>query len=92
MQVDNKNHPSLPRIRGDLDITIDIFTHRSLRAIQPVVGTRTVEEYGDPDRLAILGSNVYRLVVTDMVLDMVPKIKADEANVSLRDWLCENVN
>ncbi|KAJ3541878.1 hypothetical protein NMY22_g3715 [Coprinellus aureogranulatus] len=86
MQPNRNNLPSLPRIRGDLGITIDVLTHRSLRATQHVAEAGTMEGNADPDRLAVLGSSVYQLVITDMVLGIEPKVNIEEARELIKAY------
>lgn len=51
--------PPLPKIDGDVDLMLDVYTHSSLRAT-----ARMNETYGDALRLEQLGSKVLDLAVT----------------------------
>jgi hypothetical protein len=53
--------PPLPKIDGDVDLMLDVYTHSSLR--QAGV-TRMNENYGDTLRLEDLGAKVLDLSVT----------------------------
>lgn len=55
----NTSLPPLPKIEGDVELLLDVFTHKSLR----MPDTPLNEDYGDTDRLAELGAYVLRLVV-----------------------------
>ena len=64
----------LPKIDGETDILLDIYTHRSLR----IGGDLMNEEYGDPERLAELGQQVLRLAVTFHFYSLKPLIPSRE--------------
>ncbi|TFK20011.1 hypothetical protein FA15DRAFT_673926 [Coprinopsis marcescibilis] len=51
--------PPLPKIEGDVELLLDVFTHESLR----LPDTPLNEDYGDTNRLAALGAHVLELVV-----------------------------
>lgn len=53
------NLPPLPKIEGDVELLLDVFTHNSLR----MSSAPMKEDYGDTDRLAELGAHVLRVVV-----------------------------
>ncbi|KIL71446.1 hypothetical protein M378DRAFT_194596 [Amanita muscaria Koide BX008] len=55
--------PPLPRIEGDAHIILDIYTHSSLRNHLSGIDTSN-KEYGDADRLALLGKSVLDLAIT----------------------------
>lgn len=65
--------PDLPQIQGDQDIYLDIGTHKPLR--RP---TSDVPDYGDADRLALLGKHVMKLVVTQHLFSQRPLLSADK--------------
>lgn len=54
------NLPPLPKIEGDVDLVLDVYTHNSLR----FGGAPLNEDYGDTDRLAELGAKILELAVT----------------------------
>ncbi|KAG6882655.1 hypothetical protein C0992_011126, partial [Termitomyces sp. T32_za158] len=67
--------PPLPKIEGDVDLLLEIFTHSSLRYGQ---SDGMNEEYGDTDRLAELGHRVLDLVVTFHYFSKRPILSATE--------------
>ena len=68
--------PDIPRLSGD--IILEVFTHRSIR----FAGAPLNEEYGDNDRLALLGEKAFNLAITDAMFRKRPMLKADELDVS----------
>jgi dsRNA-specific ribonuclease len=66
------NLPALPKLDGD--IMLEVFTHRSLR----FGGAQTSEEYGDNERLAELGHQVFELAVTYCLFLKRPMLTAQE--------------
>ncbi|KAJ3483127.1 hypothetical protein NLI96_g6521 [Meripilus lineatus] len=68
------NLPTIPRISGDLILTV--FTHRSLRF--PGAPRDDDAEYGDSDRLAVLGEKALDMAVTDALWRKRPMLKAEE--------------
>ncbi|KAJ7446511.1 hypothetical protein B0H11DRAFT_2085064 [Mycena galericulata] len=85
------NIPNLPKIEGDVDIILDIYSHSSLKNNSPMN-----EEYGDIDRLAELGGKALEMALTVHFFYKRPMLFAsqitDEAKMAisddkLRDWL-----
>lgn len=70
--------PPLPKIEGDVDLLLDVFTHGSLRYGQNV-GMN--DEYGDTDRLAELGNRILDLAVTFHYFSKRPIISATDVAV-----------
>jgi dsRNA-specific ribonuclease len=68
--------PPLPKIEGDVDLVLDVFTHASLKWQQD--GTNLNEEYGDTDRLAEFGDKLLNLIVTDHFYSKRPMLSAPE--------------
>ena len=74
--------PPLPKIDGDVDLMLDVYTHSSLR--QAGV-TRMNENYGDTLRLEDLGAKVLDLAVTVHLynerpaMNTVEEMKASQA-------------
>ncbi|KAK7064113.1 hypothetical protein R3P38DRAFT_2822508 [Favolaschia claudopus] len=52
------NIPALPKIDGDDDMVLDIYCHRSLKPTNDMN-----DEYGDTDRLALLGGRVLEMAL-----------------------------
>ncbi|KAJ7619169.1 hypothetical protein DFH06DRAFT_1235514 [Mycena polygramma] len=86
------SYPPLPKIDGDFDILLDIYSHRSLKGNGPLNN----EEYGDTDRLVELGARVLDMVVTAHLFCKRPMLLADQisdyareavSDDKLRDWL-----
>jgi dsRNA-specific ribonuclease len=71
--------PPLPKIEGDVDLFLDVFTHNSLRMPSAPMN----EEYGNTDRLAELGANVLRLAVATHFFRKKPLLQSKEINVRL---------
>lgn len=69
--------PPLPKLVGE--IILDVFTHRSLRF--PGAPTNEDSEYGDNDRLAVLGEKVLDAAVTDVLFRKRPMLKATDIEV-----------
>jgi dsRNA-specific ribonuclease len=73
------NLPPLPKIEGDVELLLDVFTHKSLR----MTGAPLNEDYGDTDRLAELGAYVLQMVVaTHWFHAKNPSLPADQLSVS----------
>ncbi|TFK77401.1 hypothetical protein BDN72DRAFT_830559 [Pluteus cervinus] len=81
--------PQLPKIDGDMEILLDIYSHPSLR----VGGTEDPpnEEYGDTDRLAELGKQVLSLAVTFHYYSQTP-MQSGSAIVINRDQVLSSHN
>jgi len=71
------NLPAIPKIGGDVDILLDIYTHRSLR----VPTLQMNEEYGDADRLAVLGAAALDFSVTRYLFLLRPHVSETEIQV-----------
>lgn len=69
--------PAIPRLSGDLILTV--FTHRSLRF--PGAPMDDDSEYGDSDRLAVLGEKALDIAVTDALFRKRPMLKSNELRV-----------
>jgi dsRNA-specific ribonuclease len=80
------NMPPFPKIDGHHDLLLDVYTHKSLR----FSGAPLNEEYGDTDRLAILGEKVLDLAVTSYLFSRKPILPAPEIDASLatQPYLC----
>ncbi|KAH9486480.1 Ribonuclease 3 [Psilocybe cubensis] len=68
--------PPIPKIDGDVDLMLDVFTHQSLR-LNPVMN----HDYGDSDRLAELGSKVLDMVVTYHLFSGRPLLTARDIEI-----------
>ncbi|KZT02407.1 ribonuclease III [Laetiporus sulphureus 93-53] len=66
--------PPAPKLRGD--IILEVFTHKSLRF--PGAPTNEESEYGDNERLSVLGEKVLETAVTFTLFNKKPMIKAQE--------------
>lgn len=66
--------PPLPKINGD--VILEVFTHKSLRVVH------VNEEYGDNERLALLGGAFLEAAVTESLFRSKPALKADDIRVS----------
>ncbi|PFH49819.1 hypothetical protein AMATHDRAFT_62470 [Amanita thiersii Skay4041] len=78
--------PPLPKIDGDPDIILDVYTHSSLSA--HLTG-HVNDEYGSPERLLLLGKHVLDLAVTHHWYRKVPPIVATELAKKQRESLSE---
>ncbi|KAG7442765.1 uncharacterized protein BT62DRAFT_904944 [Guyanagaster necrorhizus] len=68
--------PPLPKINGDYNIMLDVYTHRTAR---PGAGADVMdEEYGNTERLAELGKKVLDLVVIHHFFFLKPHLAAEE--------------
>ncbi|KAF8807864.1 ribonuclease III [Phlegmacium glaucopus] len=67
--------PPLPKIEGDVDLMLDVYTHSSLRfgSIAPMN-----DDYGDTERLAELGAKVLELTVTNQLYLQRPLLNSKE--------------
>ncbi|TFK41809.1 ribonuclease III domain-containing protein [Crucibulum laeve] len=84
--------PTLPKIEGDVDLLLDVFTHHSLR----FGGAPMNDDYGDTERLAELGAKVFDLAVTFHLYSKKPFLRAHDiaeqrmqtmADKNLESWL-----
>ena len=71
--------PPLPRIDGDVDLMLDVYTHSSLR----FGGAPMNDDYGDTERLAELGAKVLELTVTNQLFLQRPFLHSKEIQVRL---------
>jgi hypothetical protein len=69
--------PPLPKIEGDVDLMLDVYTHSSLR----FGGAPMNEDYGDTERLAELGAKVLELTVTNQLFLHRPFLNGREIQV-----------
>ncbi|KAF8913150.1 hypothetical protein CPB84DRAFT_1957520 [Gymnopilus junonius] len=83
--------PPLPKIDGDFELMLDIYTHSSVRT-NPTM----TEDYGDTERLAELGAKVLDLVITYHLYSERPFLTAKNiqekrleltSDVSLNRWV-----
>ncbi|KAJ7110071.1 hypothetical protein C8R44DRAFT_801313 [Mycena epipterygia] len=83
--------PALPKIEGDIDIILDIYSHHSLKGNHYMN-----DEYGDTDRLVELGGRVLEMALTAHLFYKRPILTAEEisdqtkkaiSDAQLRDWL-----
>jgi dsRNA-specific ribonuclease len=78
----NKGRLSLPELSGDL--SLEVFTHRSVpRASQ------TNAKWGDNTRLAVLGEEVMRLIVTWCLFSKRPMLLAEQITNSRVEFLSD---
>ncbi|KAG6814140.1 hypothetical protein H0H92_002135 [Tricholoma furcatifolium] len=76
--------PPLPKIEGDIDLLLDVYTHRSLR-----FGGALNDDYGDTDRLAELGHRVLDLAVTFHYFSKRPMLSAEDITDHCRKALSD---
>ncbi|KAF7339350.1 hypothetical protein MSAN_02148800 [Mycena sanguinolenta] len=77
------NIPALPKIEGDVDIILDIYSHRSLG------GTNENNEYGNTDRLVQLGGAVLHMVLLTHLFCKQPLLNAEQIDVDARNALSD---
>jgi len=70
--------PDLPSIDGDLDLMLDVFTHKTAKN-DPGIKEGTV--HGDTDRLAELGAKILDVTVTYHLFSQRPYQSAEELKV-----------
>ncbi|GJE85783.1 ribonuclease 3 [Phanerochaete sordida] len=66
--------PPIPKLQGE--IILEVFTHRSIRF--PGAPVNQDSEYGDNDRLAVLGEKVLEAAVTDALFRKRPMLKGSD--------------
>ena len=71
------SYPAAPHLRGET--ILDVFTHRSLRL--PGAQMDEDSEFGDNERLAVLGEKVLELAVTFALFNKRPMLKGEEIEV-----------
>lgn len=67
--------PTLPLLSGDL--ILDVFTHKSLR----YPGAPVDNEFGDNDRLALLGGRLLSTAMTLALFNKRPMLSSEEIQV-----------
>jgi len=77
--------PTAPKLRGD--IILEVFTHKSLRF--PGAPTNEDSEFGDNERLSVLGAKVLETAVTSALFGKRPMLKADEIESQRAEVLSE---
>lgn len=70
--------PPLPKIDGDVDLMLDVYTHSSLRPSLPGVPPTMNNNYGDTLRLEDLGAKVLDLAVTVHLYNERPEMNTAE--------------
>ncbi|THV07500.1 ribonuclease III [Dendrothele bispora CBS 962.96] len=81
--ADNHPLPPLPRIEGDLDLALAVFTHSSLAFAS------ANNNYDNSERLAFLGERVLELAVTDHFFKCRPMLTVDEIDMRRKIILSE---
>jgi len=85
------NIPALPKIEGDVDVILDIYSHQSLKG-----DNHMNEEYGNLDRLVEIGSRVVDMTLAVHFFHKRPMLLAEQitdemqlavSNAKLREWL-----
>lgn len=71
--------PSLPKLSAD--IILEVFTHRSLQFSGKPINEDS--EYGDNERLAILGKTILEAAVTDVFFSKKPLLRHSEIQVCI---------
>ncbi|KAF8203844.1 hypothetical protein BJ912DRAFT_941196 [Pholiota molesta] len=79
--------PPLPKIEGDIDLMLDVYTHSSLRMPE----TPMNDDYGDTPRLRELGQRVLELVVTYHLFNERPMLRQDEIQTK-REYILADTN
>lgn len=80
--------PPLPKIDGDAHIILDVYTHNSLRGHLGSASDPN-DEYGDADRLALLGKEVLDLAITHYWYRKMPLISAEQLMVIIPPFLAK---
>ncbi|KIK70671.1 hypothetical protein GYMLUDRAFT_32709 [Collybiopsis luxurians FD-317 M1] len=84
--MNTPNLPTLPKIDGDVDLTLAVFTHPSLSGVNP--GTNP-SQY-DSDRLAEMGKQVLELATTTYLYSKRPFLNANDIRLQREVTLDEN--
>lgn len=79
--------PPLPKIEGDVDLFLDVFTHNSLRMQSAPMN----EEYGNTDRLAVLGATVLRLAIATHFFRKKPQLSAEDIEKEIDKNLSDDI-
>lgn len=69
----------LPKIAGDSDILLDVFTHKSIR----FSGAPANDEYGNTERLAVIGEHAFAMGVSYALYRKSPMLTTEELQVCL---------
>lgn len=77
--------PQLPRIDGDMDLMLDVYTHPSL--LQQ--GAQMRDDYGDIYRLRDLGAKVFEMAVTYHLFAKKPSLRVEEIESERTKFLSE---
>ncbi|KAE9398481.1 hypothetical protein BT96DRAFT_976409, partial [Gymnopus androsaceus JB14] len=83
-KMNTQNIPPLPKIDGDVDLTLSVFTHPSLDS-----------RYGadprlyDNDRLAVLGEQVLTQAITHYLFSKQPPLNCDQIQIERASYLEE---
>jgi hypothetical protein len=72
----------LPKIEGDVDIILDIYSHHSLKT------DYMNDEYGDTDRLVELGGKVLDMALASHLFHKRPILLAEQISVRILDLPC----
>ncbi|KAF8641004.1 hypothetical protein AX17_000649 [Amanita inopinata Kibby_2008] len=80
--------PPLPKIDGEADIILDIYTHSSLSRNHSGLSDLN-EEYGSPERLALLGKEVLNMTTTYHWYRRSPPLSAEQLQAKHRESLSE---
>ncbi|KAF9056552.1 hypothetical protein BJ165DRAFT_535411 [Panaeolus papilionaceus] len=76
--------PPLPQI--SIDLTLQVFTHKSLRRPPDPQNPADAEQH-DNERLSILGATVFNSVVTDILFRRRPHFVAEDIEVYSNTFL-----
>lgn len=79
------NLPPLPKIKGDIDLLLDVYTHSSLR----FDGAPMNDDYGSTDRLVELGEKVLELVVTNHFYLEKPFLDSEQLQIKRAEALSD---
>ncbi|KAK0208743.1 hypothetical protein DFS33DRAFT_1305385 [Desarmillaria ectypa] len=81
----DSNLPPLPKINGDYNIMLDVYTHNTAR---PHAGAMD-EEYGNTERLEELGKRMLNLAVTCHFFSVKPHLSAEDIRARRDDVLTD---
>ncbi|KAG7452287.1 uncharacterized protein BT62DRAFT_1071442 [Guyanagaster necrorhizus] len=80
--------PPLPKINGDYNIMLDVYTHRTAR---PNAGADVMdEEYGNTERLAEVGKRILDLAVIHHFFSLRPHLAAEEITIRKDETLSDD--
>ncbi|TFY59846.1 hypothetical protein EVJ58_g5523 [Rhodofomes roseus] len=80
-----EQYPPAPKLRGD--IILEVFTHKSLRF--PGAPINEDSEFGDNERLSVLGERVLELAVTFALFSKRPMLKAEDIEAQRHETLSD---